>query len=94
MRSSPGASASHSGGGGLLGLLRCLPQVRVRDHPEQAGEGAARDGLGRIYTYYAEAEIRGLMTATGFTGITSESEPSTGFDGTPCTSMHIFARRA
>ena len=31
------------------------------------GEGEARDALGRFYTYFGEAELRGLLTAAGLT---------------------------
>ena len=58
------------------------------------GEGQERDDLGRLYTYFTEAEMRELLTAAGFTGIEAETEPSVGFSGQPCTSMHLFCRRA
>jgi len=58
------------------------------------GTGRSRDTLGRLYTYFTEPEMRGLMTAAGFDDIAAETEPATSFDGTPATSLHIFARRA
>lgn len=57
------------------------------------GTGQSRDNLGRLYTYFAVDEMHGLLTAAGFTGVTTETEPSTGYDGTTVNSMHIFARR-
>lgn len=56
------------------------------------GEGRHRDSLGRLYTYFTEVEMRGLMTAAGFQDITAEIEPSTGYDGTAVNSLHLFAR--
>jgi Methylase involved in ubiquinone/menaquinone biosynthesis len=41
------------------------------------GEGEARDRLGRRYAYYAEAELRSLLTTAGFT---PEAEAITGAD--------------
>lgn len=58
------------------------------------GEGRSRDSLGRLYTYFSEPEMKGLMETAGFTGFEAEIEPSTGYDGTPTNSMHIFATRA
>lgn len=57
------------------------------------GEGAHRDSLGRMYTYFSEPEMRGLLSAAGFADVQAETEPSKGYDGEPATSMHIFARR-
>jgi SAM-dependent methyltransferase len=61
----------------------------------KAGEGELRDTLGRLYTHYTEDEIRGLLTAAGFTGIdTRLRDGGAGYDGTPTTALHVFARRA
>ena len=59
-----------------------------------AGEGHERDGHDRLYTYFTESEMRGLMAKARFADIETETEPSTGFSGVPCTSLHMFARRA
>ena len=32
----------------------------------KTGTGEARDRLGRLYTYYTDAELSGLVTAAGF----------------------------
>lgn len=46
------------------------------------GEGAARDALGRLYTYYAEDELVGLLSAAGFTIEQRRAGRNAGFDGT------------
>ncbi|MEM7060122.1 MAG: class I SAM-dependent methyltransferase [Pseudomonadota bacterium] len=58
------------------------------------GEGRSRDSLGRLYTYFTEPEMRGLMEATGFKDFTAKIEPSVGYDGSAVNSMHVFAARA
>lgn len=58
------------------------------------GEGEQRDSLGRLYTYFSEPEMCGLLSAAGFTSIEAATEPSKGYDGAPATSLHLFARRA
>ncbi|MEM9140892.1 MAG: class I SAM-dependent methyltransferase [Pseudomonadota bacterium] len=57
------------------------------------GEGRHRDSLGRLYTYFTQSEMQRLMEAAGFTGFTARTEPSTGYDGEPATSLHIYASR-
>ena len=57
------------------------------------GEGQSRDRLGRLYTYFSKGEMHGLLKAAGFDQIESEIEASTGYDGSPARSLHIFARR-
>ncbi len=58
------------------------------------GEGRERDDLGRLYTYFTEPEMRGLLSGTGFTVQEVQTEGSVGFSGVPCQVLHIFARRA
>lgn len=58
------------------------------------GEGRSRDSLGRLYTYFSEPEMSGLMDTAGFTGFSAEIESTTGYDGADVNSMHIFATRA
>jgi len=60
----------------------------------KAGEGESRDRFGRCYTYFSEAEMRGLLSEAGFRGIETETEPTTGYSGEPATALHIFCRRA
>ena len=47
----------------------------------KTGEGAARDRLGRSYTYYARDEIAALLAAAGFDIVAEETGEETGFDG-------------
>jgi SAM-dependent methyltransferase len=49
----------------------------------KTGTGARRDALGRLYTYYAEAEIDALLAAAGFDILSRETGEDTGFDGVP-----------
>lgn len=57
------------------------------------GTGAERDSIGRLYTYFGRAEMRGLLSAAGFTVESVETEEIAGFDGTPSTGLHIYAIR-
>ena len=57
------------------------------------GQGERRDSLGRFYTYFGETEIVALLGAAGFTVVSTEIEPDTGFDGAVVASLHVFARR-
>jgi len=58
------------------------------------GEGESRDSVGRLYTYFGAAEMTGLLTAAGFERIAIENDRTTGYDGVPVKSLHIFAHRA
>lgn len=58
------------------------------------GEGQSRDTLGRLYTYFTVPEMRDLLSAAGFTALATETHPSTGYDGAPVNSLHIFAVKA
>ena len=73
-------AALRAGGGIYIGL--------------KEGEGESRDSLGRLYTYFSQPEMRGYLKDAGFTGVAMETETSTGYDGVPVSSLHIFARRA
>lgn len=57
------------------------------------GQGAERDSLGRLYTFFSEEEMRGLLAGAGFDIVSVQTEAGDGYDGVPVTSMHIFARR-
>ncbi|MEO1491176.1 MAG: class I SAM-dependent methyltransferase [Pseudomonadota bacterium] len=57
------------------------------------GEGAHRDSLGRLYTYFGTDEMTGLLTAAGFGRIATETDQTTGYDGADVISLHIFAHR-
>ena len=45
------------------------------------GAGAKRDAIGRLYTYYTEDELTGLLDAAGFTPTIRGTGRSTGLDG-------------
>lgn len=47
----------------------------------KTGTGAARDGLGRHYTYVTETELRQLLEKAGFTPRDVETGSEEGFDG-------------
>ena len=47
----------------------------------KTGTGTHRDALGRRYTYYTEDELKGLLTAAGFTPGETETGSGKGFDG-------------
>jgi SAM-dependent methyltransferase len=57
------------------------------------GTGEARDSIGRLYTYVTRDELRGLLAQAGFTPEAQVTEPSVGFDGTPCDVIFVSARR-
>ena len=46
------------------------------------GTGEARDTLGRLYTYYTQDELTGLLQATGLTVTGAFTGQGTGLDGT------------
>ncbi|MCB1367043.1 MAG: class I SAM-dependent methyltransferase [Rhodobacteraceae bacterium] len=48
----------------------------------KTGEGEKRDGIGRLYTYYTEAEIRTLLANAGFTVTSQRTGSDLGLDGT------------
>ena len=47
------------------------------------GEGEKRDGLGRRYTYFGDAELTALLEAAGFAAKASFGGESRGLDGVP-----------
>lgn len=55
------------------------------------GEGEKRDRLGRLYVYYSEAELIGLLQSAGFTPTTRETRRDTGLDGTAYEGIWIHA---
>lgn len=57
----------------------------------KSGEGSKRDSLGRLYTYYTEAELAGLLIDAGFS-VTSRSRGSeVGLDGVPADWIGLAA---
>ena len=55
------------------------------------GAGEKRDGLGRLYVYYTEAELMGLLRDAGFTPTASERQVDTGLDGSEYHGIWIHA---
>lgn len=56
------------------------------------GEGRKRDHLGRLYTYFGEAELAGFLEEAGWGGITCERRNLPGLAGKKEPALHIFAR--
>ena len=57
------------------------------------GSGEARDTIGRLYTYYSEAEITDLLVQAGFAVESVETGRDDGFDGTPSDWIILMAQR-
>ncbi len=47
----------------------------------KTGTGSKRDRLGRLYTYYTDPELTGLLTDAGFTVTHRQTGADTGLDG-------------
>ena len=59
----------------------------------KTGEGAARDGLGRLYTYVGEAELAGWLTAAGLAIAETRTGSEEGLAGTEDPFILILARK-
>ena len=55
------------------------------------GQGEARDGLGRLYTYYEEEELRVLLSAAGFKWQSHRTGEDVGLDGTLSQLISVLA---
>lgn len=55
------------------------------------GHGEARDSLGRLYVYYTEAELVGLLEAAGFSPTIRETRTDIGLDGTEYRGIWMHA---
>lgn len=75
----------------LAGLVRALRPGGRFHIGMKLGEGARRDDLGRLYTYYTEAELTGLLVAAGLTPVQSETSSGVGLDGTDYHGIWIQA---
>ncbi|PTW51531.1 class I SAM-dependent methyltransferase [Rhodovulum kholense] len=78
----------------LAAIARALRPGGVFAVAMKQGQGEARDRIGRLYTYVAPADFRGEVTRAGLTVEAEETEPGTGFDGSPFASLYLLARRA
>lgn len=57
------------------------------------GTGSHRDSLDRLYVYYTEPEIRGLLDAAGFNVARITHDKNKGYDGVDVRELHIYAVR-
>lgn len=67
--------------GHLARIFRALKPGGAFHLGMKLGEGAARDKLGRFYTYYSEDELRDLVTEEGFTVVTTRRGNGEGLAG-------------
>ncbi|MEL6999271.1 MAG: class I SAM-dependent methyltransferase [Pseudomonadota bacterium] len=58
------------------------------------GDGEQRDGFGRLYTYFSEAELRTALERAGFMVLDVTSTPGKRYDGAPIEELHLYARKA
>lgn len=66
----------------LTALRRALRPGGLLHIGMKTGSGSARDALGRLYTYYSEDELAGLLRDAGFTPFSARHGKDTGLDGT------------
>jgi len=57
----------------------------------KVGEGEKRDELGRLYSFFTEAELRGLLTDAGFSVMDARRGREAGMTGVPEDWITIFA---
>lgn len=67
----------------LAALRRAIKPGGIFHIALKSGTGETRDSLGRLYTYYSDAELSGLVTAAGFTITNRTSGSGIGLDGAP-----------
>ena len=66
----------------LAAVARALRPGGLLHIGMKEGEGEARDGIDRLYTYVNEAELAGLLTDAGLTVLARERGTDTGLSGT------------
>jgi hypothetical protein len=59
----------------------------------KAGAGEGRDALGRLYTYYTQAEIAELLEHAGFSVVDRDSGRDRGFDGQEAEWFVLWGRK-
>lgn len=79
--------------GHLKRFARALKANGVLHLGLKEGTGAARDSLGRFYTYYKEDELRGLVEAAGLTVMTVSRGSGKGLDGAVSPWIILRAKR-
>ncbi|MEM6306067.1 MAG: class I SAM-dependent methyltransferase [Pseudomonadota bacterium] len=57
----------------------------------KSGTGAKRDSIGRLYTYYTEAELTQMVTTAGFTVTGAARGTTMGMDGLPADWIALSA---
>ena len=67
--------------GHLAALRRALRSGGLFHIGMKTGTGEKRDEIGRLYTYYTEDELAGLLRAAGFTPFSSRTGAEPGLDG-------------
>jgi len=77
----------------IAAIARALVPGGILHLGMKTGTGAARDGLGRLYTYVTEAELTGLLTGAGLSVLSRRTGESVGFDGTAAPWIILLARR-
>lgn len=60
----------------------------------KTGEGERRDHLGRRYCYFSEAELRGVLEASGFTVLAASAGRDKGLAGSVDPWVTLLSRRA
>ncbi|MCB1338470.1 MAG: class I SAM-dependent methyltransferase [Maritimibacter sp.] len=78
--------------GHLARLVRALKPGGRFHIGMKLGQGEARDALGRLYVYYTEDELLGLLKAAGLTPVARETSRDVGLDGTDYHGIWIQAR--
>ena len=82
----------HEMPGHLAGLHRALKPGGLLSLGLKTGTGEGRDGFGRFYTYYEEAELDRLLSTAGFRIGTRVTGRSTGLAGTKDPWIVVTAR--
>ena len=77
--------------GHLAALRRALRPGGLFHIGMKTGTGEKRDEIGRLYTYYTEDELAGLLREAGFTPFSSRTGAEPGLDGVVAPWMTIAA---
>ncbi len=75
----------------LEALRRAIKPGGIFHIALKSGEGEKRDSIGRLYTYYTDAELSGLVITAGFTVTDRTSGSTVGLDGTPANWIALRA---
>jgi len=77
----------------LKAIARALKPAGVLHITMKTGENAARDRLGRLYTYVTVAELHDLLAEAGLTLTASRLGADTGLDGSVSDWVSCLAQR-